>query len=81
MLICRYIRLGDRDGYRACSFVVSGGLAPRSGLLFSHPMPVGIGYWFLSCPVPLGIRGFAHCWDRDFRDHGGSWDIRTVLDC
>ena len=30
----------------ACGFVVSDGLAPRSGLLFSHPMRLGIGYWF-----------------------------------
>jgi len=64
--------------------VVSGGSAPSSGLLFWHPMPTGIGYWFhrvLSRPTPLGIREFAHCWGRDFRDHGGSWDIRMVLGC
>jgi len=35
--------------------------------------------WFLSYPMPLGIREFSHCWGRDFRDHGGSWDIRMVL--
>ena len=30
----------------ACGFVVSGGWAPGSGMLFSHPMSVGIGCWF-----------------------------------
>jgi len=52
-------------GYVALWFPVVWHLAV--GLLFSHPMP-------------LGIREFAHCWGRDFRDHGGSWDISMVLD-
>jgi len=31
--------------------------------------------------MPPGIREFAHFEGRDFRDHGGSWDIRMVPDC
>lgn len=33
-------------GYRACGFVISGSLILPSWLLFSHPMPLGIGYWY-----------------------------------
>ena len=40
------MRLGERQ-HRACGFVVSGGWAPSSRL-FSHPIPVGIGYRFYS---------------------------------
>ena len=35
-------------GYRACDFVISGSLSLRSGLLFSHPKPLGIGYQYHS---------------------------------
>ena len=31
---------------RVCGFVVPGDWAPSSGLLFSHIIPVGTGYWF-----------------------------------
>lgn len=51
------------DSNRACGFVVSGGLVPNSQLLFSHPMPLSIGYWFYSsvdasCHRVLGIGFF-----------------------
>ena len=45
---------------RVCGFVVCGGQAPYSGLLLSHPMPLGIGYCFhgfvdAHCHWALGI--------------------------
>jgi len=48
MRMCMYAGIcgWEIDGYRACGFVISGGLAFNSRLCFSHPMPVGIGYWF-----------------------------------
>lgn len=33
-------------GYRAGGFVVCGNRARNSGLAFSHPIPLSIGYWF-----------------------------------
>jgi len=36
----------QRYSYRACVFAVSCGLASCSGLLFSHPIPVLMGYRF-----------------------------------
>ena len=62
--------------------MVSGGLAPRSGLSFSHPMLVGIGVLvlsFISYPMPLGIRELVHCWGRGFMDHGGYQDSSRSL--
>ena len=39
------MRLGDRWVYHTVyGFVVSRSLAHRCGLLFSRPMPLGIGY-------------------------------------
>jgi len=35
-----------RSAVRGCGFVVSRGLALRGGLIFSHPMPLGIGHQF-----------------------------------
>lgn len=56
MPVCGY----EIDSNRACSIVVSGSLVPGSWLLFSHPMLLGIGYWFhssidASCHRVLGI--------------------------
>ena len=65
--------------------MVSGGLAPSSGLLFSHPMSTGIEYWFYGFflfhyAILLGIREFAHCWGRDSRDHRGYQDGSRLLE-
>jgi len=48
------MRLGERR-YRACGFVASGGWAPSSGLLFSHPIPVSIREFALIGAEVLGI--------------------------
>jgi len=52
-------------------------------LAIKYEVSYHIGYLaslFLSYPMSLGIRELAHWRDIGFRDHGGSWDIRMVLD-
>ena len=69
--------------YRACGFVVSGGSAPSRGFIVftsyasRHRLLVSL---FLSYPMPLGTREFAHCGGRGSMDHGGSWDGSRLLD-
>jgi len=49
--VCQYAGIigryaARRSAVRGCGFVVSRGLALRGGLIFSHPMPLGIGHQF-----------------------------------
>ena len=63
MQVCGYVaRRWKGIGNVAFRFPAVQHLA--EALLFSHPMPVGIGVlvpWFLSYPMLLGIREFELC--------------------